>query len=32
MDARRRPEYNIDIFADVACVKDVVKGTLVFWA
>lgn len=24
---RRRPEYHLDIFADLACVKDVVKGT-----
>jgi hypothetical protein len=24
--ARRRPEYNLEIFADAACVKDVVKG------
>jgi hypothetical protein len=26
MESRRRPEYNLDIFADLACVKDVVKG------
>jgi hypothetical protein len=26
MEPRRRPEYNLDIFADLACVKDVVKG------
>jgi hypothetical protein len=26
MDTRRRPEYNLEIFADAACVKDVVKG------
>lgn len=26
MEQRRRPEYNLDIFADLACVKDVVKG------
>jgi hypothetical protein len=26
MEARRRPEYNLEIFADAACVKDVVKG------
>jgi len=26
MEPRRRPEYHIDIFADLACVKDVVKG------
>lgn len=28
MDQRRRPEYSLDIFADPACVKDVVKGQL----
>lgn len=27
MEPRRRPEYNLEIFADAACVKDVVKGT-----
>jgi hypothetical protein len=26
MEPRRRPEYNLEIFADLACVKDVVKG------
>lgn len=26
MEQRRRPEYNLEIFADLACVKDVVKG------
>jgi hypothetical protein len=26
MEPRRRPEYNLEIFADAACVKDVVKG------
>ncbi|KNG50475.1 DUF1649-domain-containing protein [Stemphylium lycopersici] len=28
MEPRRRPEYNLDIFADAACVKDVVKAIL----
>ncbi|CAI6334041.1 unnamed protein product [Periconia digitata] len=28
MEPRRRPEYHIDIFADLACVKDVVKAIL----
>lgn len=28
MEPRRRPEYNLDIFADAAFVKDVVKGKL----
>ncbi|KAG9196458.1 hypothetical protein G6011_01579 [Alternaria panax] len=28
MDTRRRPEYNLEIFADPACVKDVVKAIL----
>lgn len=26
MEPRRRPEYNLDVFADTAFVKDVVKG------
>jgi hypothetical protein len=30
MDTRRRPEYNLEIFADAACVKDVVKGKSLF--
>ncbi|RMZ70963.1 DUF1649 domain [Pyrenophora seminiperda CCB06] len=28
MEPRRRPEYNLEIFADAACVKDVVKAIL----
>lgn len=28
MEPRRRPEYNLEIFADTACVKDVVKAIL----
>ncbi|KAL1608403.1 hypothetical protein SLS60_003345 [Paraconiothyrium brasiliense] len=28
MEPRRRPEYHLDIFADLACVKDVVKAIL----
>ncbi|KAF2866508.1 autophagy-related protein [Massariosphaeria phaeospora] len=28
MEQRRRPEYNLEIFADLACVKDVVKAIL----
>ncbi|KAF2750461.1 DUF1649-domain-containing protein [Sporormia fimetaria CBS 119925] len=28
MEQRRPPEYNLDVFADVACVKDVVKAIL----
>jgi hypothetical protein len=30
MEPRRRPEYNLEIFADAACVKDVVKGEYLF--
>jgi hypothetical protein len=30
MEQRRRPEYNLEIFADLACVKDVVKGGSIF--
>ncbi|KAJ4366837.1 hypothetical protein N0V83_007364 [Neocucurbitaria cava] len=28
MEPRRRPEYNLDIFADAACVQEVVKAIL----